>query len=323
MKTVSLPVSSSDFLMDYHYRREGENPLLETSVKKAGILRPLWLAEGENHRYFLLDGAARLSAATKAWLPDLPAYIFPFSELEPRFVEVLHLNQTVNPLTVVEKLLAWQLALEKLKPQTAEAVADVLELSHIPSIDKTARLVRQLPVPIQQYYHRIDLSLRMLEKALGYSSEEYREWLGLSDDVHLKGPEMLSLLERVQDISLRDGIRPQVLFKDLHIGSVMEGPRTIQQKAQEVKKIVEDTRFPLLTAIRELVNKGSADLRREFEGSLQVIWDKSLERPGVILNLTLKSKQEMEMLLERLNTGPIKSQINSILDSMNHLPEEA
>ncbi len=318
MKIRHIPLTEIASAEKFRYRREGVSPSLERSVKAVGVLQPVWGVEQEG--VVLLDGFRRVEAARRGAVEEIPVRLFAPSQLEEAFLQALHLNLTGTGLSVLEQLLALNRA-ESTFPAQVPTVLKWLEYEHLPGVLELGRKVAALPDWLQDYFHRSNLSVRMLQKLLHFSPGDYEPWYRIGADLHFKGAELVNLLEQVRDVALRDSRSPAELWKNLGIETVLESARTPQQKVQEIKKIVAKTRFPLLHKIQQRVQEKAVGLERDFPGMLKVSWDRSLESPYLLLTLRLGENEER--LQQRILQPAVVRKLKEIWEAINQLPEEA
>jgi len=317
---ISLEKIEPDFPFAYHL--ETELPVLAHSVKKVGVLQPVTAVEREG-KVLLIHGHRRFWAAQLAGLPDIPVFLYPEKELENAFFEGLHLNHTQNSFSPVEKLLAYHIARQNFPKKTALKAAELLELSRLPGIDQTVQKLAALPRQLLIYFHHIGIHYRMLEKILRYSFPEYRQWIELAAETRLKGAELAALLEQVRDICLRDDRSPSDVWQDLALEEIRGSKRTPQQKIQEIKRRVYERRFPLLTRIRHNLQEETRRIEKQWGRVLQISWDPSLERPGVILSFRFADRETLKRIAEAIQNKDFQQQVGGLLDKMEQLPEDS
>ncbi len=303
--------------VEFRYRREGASALLKQSVETVGVLLPLWGVEGEG--IVLLDGFRRLEAAHRVGRQTVPVQLFPPEQLEEAYLRALHLNLTTGGLSTLERLRALNIGQEKFPARLPEILA-LLEYRHIPVVSELSRKVAGLPDWLQDYFHHLNVSIRILQKLLHFLLPDYVSWFRTGEALHFKGAELVALLEQVRDVTLRDALSPQVLWEKLGVEEVLHSARTPQQKVQEIKKRVEKARFPLLNQINLRVQERAAELEREFRGKLQISWDRRLENPQIMLNLRLKEGEEE--IVGRLVRSETVGKLKKIMEAINQLPEE-
>lgn len=321
MKKTKIALENLKPTFPFSYHIETELPMLANSVKKIGVLEPVTVTEREG-KPLPVHGHRRIWAARQAGLREIPAFLIPEKNLETAFLEGLHLNLTSGEISPVEKLLAYRIARQHFSENTACETEELLEISHLPGKDSLVRKLTALPGPLVRYLHHIGIHYRMLEKILRYPFPEYRQWMEWAAETRLKSAELATLLEQVRDICLRDDCTPSDVWEDLAITEIQTSRRTPQQKIQEIKRLINEKRFPLLTRIRQNLQEMSRRMERPWSGFLQISWDSSLERPGVVLSFRIPDRDTLKRVAEALRNKDFHQQVGDLLDAMERLPED-
>lgn len=304
----------------FRYGEDRENPVLEDSVETEGILIPIWLCRLDE--LVIVDGFERFRISRKNGFKEIPVVIFPKNNLEIVFLRGLHLNFVNRKMSSVEKLNAYFLALENFSLGTARAVADLLQLRHVPKIEEIIQKVHNFPRPFRRYFHQQNLSLRMLGKLADYNFVNYRQWFELAKLLNFNQSEIAVLLEEVRDICLREAVPPATLFGHMSLNEIAGGKLTPQQKIRRIKKQVHERRFPVLTKINLNLQHAAKNLQKRFNGDATILWDKTLENPGVTLNIKFSDDQKVDRFLQILAEPAVRSQLHKLLAINKNLPEE-
>jgi hypothetical protein len=164
--------------------------------------------------------------------------------------------------------------------------------------------------------------MKALHQLTPYDLSEFSEWFTLADELNLKGSELLNILEQVQDISLGDNQKPQTLLVDTKLKEILESGRTPQQKVQALKLFVFQKRFPLLNRMQTNIQTIQKELEKLLGQDARLIWDRTLENPGAVLQINLKEEQQLSKMLTELQRPEVQDKIKKLLDKQNQLPED-
>lgn len=115
------------------YLKEKASKELVASIKKNGIIEPLFLAATEDGKFYLLDGAFRLDAAKTLGLTTILATVLPVKDEAEARATYKELKATAKKAEVIVKTEVKEVIVS----QTVEKAAPKKE---------TARLVTELPV---------------------------------------------------------------------------------------------------------------------------------------------------------------------------------
>ncbi|MFZ0389775.1 MAG: ParB N-terminal domain-containing protein [Calditrichia bacterium] len=304
-----------------YYRLGKAAPELITSVSRAGILQPLFVLEGEP--VCIMDGMRRLQAAAEnPEIKEAPVVFFPAEERFSAFVQALHLNISSGLLSAVEKLRAVHTAHHQFGTAEVRQVAEILELQHFPHLDDLRKQVSEWPLWLQEYGHRIRLSLRVLEKLRQYPFSKYKQWLVLADRFNFKGAELLRMLEQLRDIQLREGPAPAEVWLNSGIDELLKSPLTAQQQVRQIKSMLEKFRLPILNRIEHLLQQQARVIQHHADSGIQLQWDKTLETPGILLQVQLPDTDAVNKFVQDMQVPELRIQLKKFIEQMNHLPEE-
>jgi hypothetical protein len=234
----------------------------------------------------------------------------------------LQANLSTGELTAIEKLKAFEIPRERFSENGREKVNDLLGIDRLPYLEQLADDISKLSHSTQRYFHRQNLSMRVLQQLTSYATAEYGGWFTLADDLNLKGAELLNILEQIQDICIRDQLKPQKLLKDEKIKEFLESSRTPQQKVQALKIIIFQKRCPLLNRMQKQIQTEQKELEKLLGRDARLLWDRTLENPDALLQITLKNQEQVGKILAKLVQPEVQNKIKKLLDGLNQFPEE-
>jgi len=320
LEITLIKVAQIDRSFPYGYHIQIENPSLVESIKEIGIVYPIILVH--DHKYFVMDGHQRLTAAVSAGLKELPAFVYDLKQIEATFLMGLQANLNSGDLTAIEKLKAYEIAREGFSEGGREKVKQLLGIARLPYLEQIADLILKLLPSMRAYFHRQNFSMKALHQLISYNLSEFGEWFTLPDELNLKGSELLNILEQVQDISIRDNQKPQTLLEDTKLKETLESSRTPQQKVQALKLFIFQIRFPLLNQMQTNIQTIQNELEKLLGQDARLIWDRTLENPGAVLQINLKDEERVSKIIEKLQRPEIQDKIKKLLDKQNQLPED-
>ncbi len=315
---IKIAQINRSFPYCYHIRIE--NPALVESVKETGIVYPIILMSDK--KYFVVDGHRRLIAAVSAGLKEVPAFVYDLKQIEAIFLMGLQANLNSGDLTAIEKLKAYEIARERFSESGQEKIKQLLGIDRLSYLEQVANAITKLSPATKHYLHRQNFSMKALHQLISYNLSEFSEWLSLADELNLKGSELLNILEQVQDISLGDNQKPQTLLVDTKLKEILESSRTPQQKVQALKLFVFQKRFPWLNRMQTNIQTIQKELEKLLGQDARLIWDRTLENPGAVLQINLKEEQQLSKVLIKLQRPEIQDKLKKLLDEQNQLPED-
>jgi ParB/RepB/Spo0J family partition protein len=320
LEITLIKVAQIDRSFPYHYHFEIENPPMVESVKETGIVYPIILMSDK--KYFVVDGHRRMIAAVSAGLKEVPAFVYDLKQIEAIFLMGLQANLNSGDLTAIEKLKAYEISRKRFSESGQEKIKQLLGIDRLSYLESVAGSILKLPHSTQRYLHRQNFSMKALHQLTPYDLSEFSEWFTLADELNLKGSELLNILEQVQDISLGDNQKPQTLLVDTKLKEILESGRTPQQKVQALKLFVFQKRFPLLNRMQTNIQTIQKELEKLLGQDARLIWDRTLENPGAVLQINLKEEQQLSKMLTELQRPEVQDKIKKLLDKQNQLPED-
>jgi ParB/RepB/Spo0J family partition protein len=320
LEITLIKTAQIDRSFPYCYHFEIENPHMVESIKEIGIVYPIIIVHAQ--KYFVVDGHRRMIAAVSAGLKEVPAFVYDLKQIEATFFMGLQANLNSGDLTAIEKLKAYEIARERFSESGQEKIKQLLGIDRLSYLELVAGSILKFPHLTQHYLHRQNFSMKALHQLISYNLSEFGEWFTLADELNLKGSELLNILEQVQDISLRDNQKPQTLLVDTKLKGILESSRTPQQKVQTLKLFVFQKRFPLLNRMQTNIQTIQKELEKLLGQDVRVMWDHSLESPGMLLQINLKDEERVSKIMEKLQRPEIQDKIKKLLNEQNQLPED-
>jgi hypothetical protein len=295
---------------------------LRQSIQEVGVLRPIQVVSVPEQGILVIDGHRRVHLAHQFNISQLPCEIYPAEQLEELFYQAVHLNELEGGLSLMEKLRALHLAQRYFSPTLTEKLARRFQLSHLPRLESFLNECLALPDWLQSYFHQHNIHLRMLQKVLRFPVAEYQHWMRAAVEVRWKPAELVTVLEQVRDVALRENESPEQLWQRLRMEAILHSQATPGQKNQQLKRALHVARFPILTRMEATLKQEIRTLRQSFPEGLEVQWDKNLERPGIQLQLQIGSPEEVDVWLSRFGEEKVRQQLRKVLQRLTTLPEE-
>jgi len=302
----------------YFYHFYTYDKFLSESIKMQGILTPLWLIE--NNDMIIIDGYRRFCAACENHITTIPAIIFNPDGLEKTFLRGLHVNLIGEKLSLLEKFRAYQIAITNFSEEMIKMLSELLELQRIPDIGKTAMEVLTSPGWFQEYLHKFDMPLKIIRKLNRYSKKEYQDWFEMAVKLNFKGRETISLLEKIEDVLIRDKVDAERLWHLLNIDDILRSNWTSPQKVQHVKARVDEIRYPMMKKIEKRMSLYKSELEKRFSGHMKIDWDKSLEKPEIMVNIQISSASMADKIFEKIGNEDTLKALKKIILVMDELP---
>ncbi len=318
-----LPVNQLVSSQKLFYHMDPAPQELRQSIQEVGVLRPVQVVSVPEEGILVVDGHRRVHLAQQLHLPQLPCEIYPPEQLEDLFYQAVHLNQFEGGLSLMEKIRVLHRTREQFSPALFEKLARRFQFAHLSRLESFLDDCVALPEWLQNYFHQQNIHLRMLQKVLRFPVAEYQSWLQAAVEVRWKPAELITVLEQVRDVALRENESPEQLWHRLGADTILHSQATAGQKNQQLKRVLHTARYPILTRMEAVLKQEVRVLRQFFPEGLEVQWDKNLEQPGIQLQLQIGRAQEVDTRLTRLGEEKFRQQLRKVLQRLTTLPEEA
>ncbi len=302
----------------YFYHFYIYDKFLSESIKMQGILKPLWLIE--NNDMIIIDGYRRFCAACENNMTTIPAVIFNRDRLEKTFLWGLHVNLIGKKLSLLEKLRAYQIAVTNFSEETIKMVSELLELQRIPDIGNTAKKVLASPGWFQEYLHKHEMHLKIIRKLNRYSEKEYQDWFKMAVNLNFKGWELITLLEKIEDVLIRDEVDAGHLWRVLKMDHILRTDWTSLQKVRHIKARVDEIRYPIMNKIEKRMSLYKSELEKRFSGHVKIDWDRSFEKPEIMVNIQISSASMADKIFEKIGNEDTLKALKKIILAMDELP---
>ena len=237
-----------------------------------------------------------MSIALQAGISQLPAEILQKSDFPDHFISVIAEQLTSRPLNLVEtaRVIGICEALELTSEKIIHEVLPAIDLPSRPDLLLLMKEIRDYPVPVQLYIELYHVSLKHIRMFSGLSDNELRIAAYLGHALQLTPFDLSEVLTLFTEISQRESSNMVLLFNEMELEALLKTNQTRNEKIQILKTGLRDRRYPRLTAWKKTLEQMRQSM--SLPGFAQLTWDKDLEKPGVVLNATLKSYQDVHDL---------------------------
>jgi len=309
IKRIAIKEIQPDFF--FHFTTPRDLSDLIASLDQGGLTTPLPVLPAASG-YRLIGGFSRLAAASHLQWTHLHCRLLeterPVSEHLVHIVKSHMLSRPLNPveqarLVAMTDLLVAEAALRRL------LLADLALPQHGPRLEAYRRLAGW-PQPVLDYLSRTDISIKHAAVFDLLAPDEQIFMAQWADDNGVRPVELGRIITLCREISRRESAPVVTVFQAAVAASSFIENR--QQHVAAVKKTLTQRRFPALSAQRDAM---LADERRlQMPRSVTLAWDRTLERPGVTLEVDLDSKQALLDLQKWLGDAPQISRLNRMIE---------
>ncbi|GEM_PF-3238500 len=281
------------------FRYSLEDPELEQSVAKFGLLTPLTVIALEGERYGLVAGFKRLYAALKLKHEALPIQITPAMNEG----ELLHLALENNRSSAY-KPLDQAVAVVNLKSnfnigekEIAQKILPLLGLAPSQKVLEEIEVISNLEANILQAVGREEIPARGIAVWGEFSAEEQTLlWENFLKRFHFTSSELLETGELIRDLIKMKNFPLKDFLKLPEIGEVLN--TSSNQKTDVLIQALKRMRFPKSYEIRKSFKENLSRLK--FKNPIQINKSESMEDEGIELKVRLAKKESLGKVIEEL-----------------------
>jgi hypothetical protein len=246
-----IDVNDATFLITFLPDLE---PLM-ASLKLVGLLEPLILREKADGTYQIVCGFKRAEALRHLAVSEAAAFVYPQGELDNLQALVLAIGHNITrPFNLVEKAQAVEKLLDFGVPEreVIDGYLPLFALQPHMSMLKQVRDLWALERGVREYLVREGLSLTAAARLLDLGQEDQKAILPLLLALRPGENRVKEIISFLREISLRDGVPLSSLLTREDIGELLADTQTPRpQRLEQLRRIVKQMRFPLLTAMEE------------------------------------------------------------------------
>lgn len=298
----------------FHFTTDRATEVLFTSIRESGIRTPLDVMPGDGG-FQLIAGFKRLACAQFLGLSTMPVVVHEASE-ETVFYHALLEHRAMHAMNVVEKARVLQI-IERV--ELSDSIkTDFLKLLDLPdqsNLLDAVKSILSLTGEVQSYIAQYNLSLRQSQMFTGLCDKDQLHFVQLAHTLNVRGVELGDLIETVQSIAVREDLQIQdVLSNDAMTSVLRDDNLTISTRISRIKEMLTERRYPRLSAWNRELDSAGKSMRLPNDARLS--WDKSLERPGILLQARMKSVAEVEALTDALQVSETLTRFQRMFEIM-------
>jgi hypothetical protein len=229
---------------------------LTDSVKRVGLLNPLWLRR-KGRKFQIVSGFRRFDVVHLLGTRQINALVWREEELEDRlsFQRSLHENILTRGLNLVEK----GVVLEKLlgrfsvsRNEVRRTFLPLLDLEPNENVLNGLLLMNTFSKDLKRYILKHRVSLGNILLLARFSGEDQKSIGNLLSPLRVGENVLREILTFLREIADRDGIGLYDLLSSQRMGSLLSDRRLSgPQKIQAIRKVLRERRYPRFSEIEE------------------------------------------------------------------------
>lgn len=298
----------------FRFTSPGFSEELKKSLSIIGVTNPIYLISKKNN-YQILSGFKRFYCSNNLNLKTIPAKIIRKEKTYKIFQGLLLEHISLHPLNLIEKsrilniIKNPEIFLEKQRKKILKTIG-IPEKTDI--INKILKLI-QLPIEVQKYIEQYDISLKQTEIFWKIDSDLIKLFVKIANELSIRIVELEQIITLYEDIAGKESLSFYKIFTDLKIDTILKNDNLSRnQKIKLIKEKLQQRRFPKLVKWNNKLEMLQQKLK--FPGSTHITWDRSLENPGIILNINIESTDDIDKFMTYFSTQEVKKNITKMLE---------
>ncbi|MBW7997422.1 MAG: hypothetical protein FVQ81_12780 [Candidatus Glassbacteria bacterium] len=235
---------------------------LEGSVRRLGVIRPLYALEGDSG-LVVVDGFRRVAAAREAGVEKIPVVLLD-KKIEPAVIFETRCADVAGRLTPVESS---RLA-RRLREQFAVAEDDIIGtflplwgLGSSKSVLNKLRELERLQEPVARWCAENGVGLREAGRWARMSREGQRAMLVVVRTFKPGGNLLRGYLELTGEITLREHTTAEEVLSESRIRKLLLDPQAAASGGREtVHRVLLERRYPTLRELEEKLGRLTGEL---------------------------------------------------------------
>jgi hypothetical protein len=286
---------------------------LKESIASVGIIYPLLVWKNDNS-ILLIDGFKRFQIAKNLGETEAP-FIFissDFSLYDVIKIRYYNLKQEDIELNAYLKFSIYRLLKEA--HVTNNILYDWQRILNLFNPEKIQKILNW-PKIARDYIYNYNVSTKQLLFLLNQDLDVIEEIFSLATSLSIRIVELNKIVEMISEIALNDNVSIISILKRNIITSIIEDENLNRnQKILKLKKVFYEWRYPIIT---EFQKQFIDQLKMfSFKENTQIQYDKSFEKPEVILSTKLRNNEDLDCFIDLITN---KSNIKALKNILSYL----
>jgi len=285
---ISLKEIRPDFFFSFSGDRD-LSPLIK-SIRESGLKSPLPVIQIES-RYQLIAGFSRYKSLLQREVKDIPVHLLDNSiDILDHFFAELRVHLIDHTLDLIEKSRILSI-ISQLKGKM-DRFPDMLEIPANPGIISRIISLSELTPAVQKYISVNGLSLKQCDMFFCMNSSLQEKFMKLASDFNIRAVELGVIFRLCEDIAGKNDIDIEAVLNQESIHNLVQSELSRGQILAGLKDILTRQRYPDLSKLNKLLEQRKKNLK--IPAAIQLVWDKTLEKPGLEIKAGLHSVEEAE-----------------------------
>jgi ParB family chromosome partitioning protein len=292
---------------------------LRSSIEKVGLIQPVLLRRKLNG-YQIISGFRRISVMKELGKSEIEARLFEEKETDELrlFSLSLHENLTTRGFNAVEKAIAVDKLTGRFQIDPGVVIRDFLPLLALEpneKILKTYLSLARMEDDVKRYVFREEVSRSNIRRLSALSLDDRRAFLSFAIPLKLGENRLRETLTFLEEISRRNRCTTNEICRKPEIQAILSQEElTPSQKADRVKKVLMNLRYPKLHRLEEEFEKKRRDLN--LPSNVLLHHRPFFEGKGLRVEFQFDTMEEYRSLLGFLSSLLGKKEFEEMIQSL-------
>jgi ParB family chromosome partitioning protein len=296
---------------------------LRSSIEKVGLIQPIGVRE-KHSRYQIVSGFRRVSVCQELGWNEIEARLIPKGEDDLSvFSMSLHDNLTTRGFNSVEVAIALDKLVSRFRidrPLVIETFLPLFSLETSEKILNTYLSLVSMEDGMKRYIVREEVSRSNIRRLASMTSEDRAATLSLLSALKLGENRLREVLTLFEEIAQRDHrtVREVIALREIQT-VLSHQDLTPSQRAEKVKKVLLNLRYPKLHQLQETFETKRKELNLPAGLSLQP--PAFFEARGMKIELQFETLEEYQSLVSSLSSLREREEFQEMLRSKHQVPK--
>jgi len=289
---------------------------LRSSIEEMGLIQPVLLRRKSNG-YQIISGFRRISVVKELGKLGIESRVFEENEADDfrLFSLSLHENLTTRGFNAVEKAIALDKLIDRFQVEPPVVIRNFLPSLALEPNEKilnTYLSLARMENEIKQYVLKEEVSRSNIRRLSALASDERRAFLFLASPLKLGENRLREILILLEEISRRNRWKVGDIVGQPEIQAALsQAELTSSQKADRIKKVLMNLRYPKMHRLEEEFEKKRRDLN--LPSKVVLNHHPFFEGKGLRLELQFETMEEYRSLLDSLSSLVDKKEFEEML----------
>jgi ParB/RepB/Spo0J family partition protein len=291
---------------------------LRSSIEQIGLIQPALLRKKRDH-YQIVCGFRRISIVQELGMVEIESKVFEEEERDDfgLFTTSLHENLNTRGFNTIEKAIALDKLVHRFQIDPVVVIKDLLPLFSLEPNEKilnTYLSLARMEDKVKMYVLKEEVSRSNIRRLSALTPDDRMPLLTLISSLRLGENRLREILTLFEEISPRERLMVKDIVHRPEIQDILfQEEITPSQKADRVKKVLMDLRYPRMHEMEERFEKKRGELN--FPASVSLRHQPFFEGKGLKLEFQFETEEEYRLILSFLSLLPDKREFQELLES--------